>query len=808
MTTRGNELWLAAGLVAVVVGWHGDLTGRVACGADLREWTSIEDLATLTAGDTEDEFPTVGCDSQGRLWVAWVAYDGTQDRVLAKSRDGKHWSKAFPITANAGDHWRPAFGVDGKGRLWLTWAQNQEGNWDVWGRFLQNDKWSAPLRLTDGAGNDICQQLATDSTGQLWMVWQAVVDGDYEVMLARLTPEGLEERRNVSEHSASDWEPAIAAGKDGQVFIAWDSYRNGNYDILLRSLQAGKLGGIRQVTASSDYEAHAALAVDRQNRVWLAWDNGGPHWGRHGESLIRLHSQRSAHICCLDGDRLFEPAASVDAVFTGELAKFCELPELTVDDAGRLWLFVRHLQNLTPSGRRPNGRPHQARGIWNPYAICYSDGQWSQPTKLPDSNGRNDMRLAVCLDTDGRVWTTWADDGRKASRAEEPVNHNVRAARLDPANSDAGALPVRPTGKAVVIASDTSKAGQAVPPYTLSVGGTQYRLLYGDTHRHTDISRCAMNYDGSLMDTYRYAIDAARLDFLAISDHDQDLLKHRYDRKQSPLLGHAWWRSQKYCDLFYIPDRFLTLYGYEHGGSFARRGGHKNVIYLERGMPCYEHDSPEELFHVLRGKEAVVVPHQLADGGSATDWDKWNPDFERVAEIFQARGSYEYFGAPPPVTVQRKGNYLWDALSNGVGIGVIASSDHGLVHGAYAAVYATEFSRRAVLDGLRNRRSFGATDTFVLDFRLGDQVLGQSVEVNEPPTFDVYVRGNVPLKQVQIVSNGQFVYTTQPDGTECRFRYTDTKLVPGSSAYYYVRCEQSNREWAWSSAIWVDRTKP
>jgi hypothetical protein len=159
----------------------------------------------------------------------------------------------------------------------------------------------------------------------------------------------------------------------------------------------------------------------------------------------------------------------------------------------------------------------------------------------------------------------------------------------------------------------------------------------GDTHRHTDISQCNNGGDGSLQDGYRYALDAYRLDWLAISDHDQDILKHRSDKIQRPRQDYAWWRSQKYCDLYSIPGRFLALYGYEHGGSYQARGGHKNVISDQRGLPVREEDSPEELFRVLANSGCIAIPHQLADAGSRMDWDKWNKDYERVAEIFQAR---------------------------------------------------------------------------------------------------------------------------------------------------------------------------
>jgi hypothetical protein len=347
----------------------------------------------------------------------------------------------------------------------------------------------------------------------------------------------------------------------------------------------------------------------------------------------------------------------------------------------------------------------------------------------------------------------------------------------------------------------------AAARHRITVSGQDYTLAYGDTHRHTDISQCGMNRDGSLMDTYRYAMDVVRLDFLAITDHDQDILKHRRGRPIGPLQNYAWWRSEKYCDLFHIEHKFLPLYAYEHGRAGAQ-GGHKNVLYMERGHPCYEQDLPAALFKALEGKNAIAIPHQLADGPSATDWSKWNPDFERVAEVFQARGSYEYKGALPQVRVNRDGNYYRDALMMGIQIGAIASSDHGMVHSAYAGVYCKDLSRAGVMEGLRSRRTFGAMDRMVLDFRLGDRLLGEEVEIDAPPTFSVLVESPEPLRLVQIVKNGALVHTAKPGALSCRFDYVDREIRPGRKAWYYVRCEQENDRNGWSSPIWVEWKSP
>lgn len=764
----------------------------------------LGDLADLGSEDHEDEFPAVGCDSDGHAWVCWVAFDGTSDAVLAARLDGAAASAPVVLSQAPGDHWRPAMGTDGQGRLWATWAQGHQGKWDIWGRFLADGRWSDQIQLTHAPGNDFAQKLAVDNTGKLWMTWQSVNDDNYEVWLAPITPDGTGMPINVSHHPANDWEPAIATTRDDRVCVAWDSYRAGSYDILLAELKDGQLSEPIPVASSPAYEAHATIAADHQDRLWIAWDNGGIRWGEDNEQKRRLHSERSVEIRCLSQGEWVEPLEPISDVLSGPFATFCELPELIVDGDGRLWLIVRHLTDLTPKPV-PGGRGHQARGIWNPYALCYDGARWSQPLPFPDSNGRNDMRVRTCRGAGGEVWAAWAEDGRKPTRAEEPQTHNVHAARLVAKRPAPAVLATRKTNQAEPDVQAQTRPWSRPARHIMTAGRQEYLLLYGDTHRHTDLSRCGMNYDGSLMDTYRYAIDVARLDFLAISDHDQDLLKHRYDRKTSRLQHYGWWRSEKYCDLFLMENTFVPIYAYEHGGSFVDRGGHKNVLYLERGHPCYEVDSPEDLFQSLEGKEAIAIPHQLADGPSATDWTRWNPRFERVAEIFQARGSYEFNGASPPVSVTRDGHYLWDALGMGVRIGIIASSDHRMVHNAYAGVYAKELSRAGVMEGLQSRRTFGSMDRMIIEFRLGDWLLGEEVEIDGPPTFSARLETPRSLRIVQIARSGELIHTLTPGSNISRFDFVDPELQPGQAAWYYIRCEQDNDQYGWSSPIWVKR---
>ena len=81
---------------------------------------------------------------------------------------------------------------------------------------------------------------------------------------------------------------------------------------------------------------------------------------------------------------------------------------------------------------------------------------------------------------------------------------------------------------------------------TRSVDGENLRILRGDLHRHTEFSMDIRGIpDGSVLDFYRYMLDAASMDFGMISDH-----QNGSDRE------YWWWLEEKLADLFHSPDNY------------------------------------------------------------------------------------------------------------------------------------------------------------------------------------------------------------------------------------------------------------
>ncbi len=255
--------------------------------------------------------------------------------------------------------------------------------------------------------------------------------------------------------------------------------------------------------------------------------------------------------------------------------------------------------------------------------------------------------------------------------------------------------------------------GEDLPTPSLTYHGKKLKLFYGDLHEHSDISVCNRVGDQSLDESYQNLRDLARHDFVCITDHGYNI---------NPYL---WNYNAKMARVNDDPGRFVAFLGQEWTSSFEETShehahgffGHRNLILSDLYFPTWwnarNRQTPSEVWEDLRKMNAdfVHIPHQLADAGNVpTDWSFHDDVAQPVAEIFQTRGSYEFYGAlrQAPRTIPGPGSFLQDAWAQDIVIGVIASPDHGGGYGK-ACVFAEELSRESILDALRARRCYGTT---------------------------------------------------------------------------------------------------
>jgi len=373
-----------------------------------------------------------------------------------------------------------------------------------------------------------------------------------------------------------------------------------------------------------------------------------------------------------------------------------------------------------------------------------------------------------------------------------------------------------------------------------------YQLFWGDIHGHC--SSTPPEYGpshglGTPTEYHEFARDVARLDFVALTEYVPD--DHEY--------------RQEVVRQYHDPGRFVPFFALEWGGSHTGLKGHVHVVYAEdRDIPLppakrNPPDDPRLLIESLRsnGQRALVIPHhtnaqrdhdrQFSDAagdmfGEHLDhaktlriadegWGPWcwwqdYPDYIRLFEICQMRGSFELDRLEKGVMFAGYGASAQNALAKGLRWGFTGSTDTHLGRpgdrdallclgterrGGMTAVLAKQLTRQALFEALCARRCYATTFArIILDVSVNGQPMGS--ELTLPPRAEAHisvaVHGTDTIDRVEIVRNNVDVHCVQEGCEDVSFDWSDQLPAEGSS-FYYVRVTQRDGEMAWSSPVWI-----
>jgi hypothetical protein len=678
---------------------------------------------------------------------------------------------------------------------------------------------------------DINPRVWSDGKGRVAVVWQGFRVPSSNIFLRTLDGERWSREVRVTTRAANDWDPAVAMDSAGTAWVAYDSYRHGNYDVFLTPVRAGQATGPEiAVTATPRFETRATVAVDTRDRVWVAWESGRPNWGKDYGYIVRyrlgdarLGGFREPRIRCYQNGQWREPEAPLAAAYKGANTY---QPHVVSDGRGSVYVAAM----MRRAGPKRDVFPFQP-GCWEEWVTHLEGGSWSAPFVLPNSKSRSSTRLGAALAGGGALWFAWPTDERAASYYHRPVRQRVHAGSV---RVPAAAEPLLKAVEAEKLEvktghADESGAVRAVRAYTTTVAGKSARILRGDFHRHTELSWDEGGAgDGSLQDMYRYMIDAAALDFGATTDH------------QGGAWPYWWWYTQKMTDMYLAPGAFVPVFGYERSASFPF--GHRNLFFAKRSearvSPFFlkesvkiyqfplspEGDEPADetgelvandtrlLYEEVRQGRGLSIPHTSAMNNFGTDWKDNDPRLEPVVEIFQGcRMSSEAIGAPyayKPDDERFGKQYnpqgmVANAWAKGYKLGIIASSDHNSSHISYAMVYTADPSRQGILEAMRRRHTYGATDNIILDVRMGGHFMGDEFPLAKAEPLRVRARGTGAIAKVEVIKDGKVIYAAGPGKQNVAFDFTDRGPVTGRH-YYYVRLLQSDGMIAWSSPMFVN----
>jgi hypothetical protein len=798
---------------------------------------------------------------------SYLAKPAGGDRLWVRQQRNGTWGEPIAITSGGGDIYKCAVANDGQGATWVVWSENTSwpkaalANFEIFAASIVGGKVSSPAKLSNHPGSDVSPVAATDTAGRVWVAWQGARENAFKILERhQMANNQWSAERAVSTQQGNCWVPAITAAPNGRVAIGWDTYDKGDYDVWIREFATdGNPSDARPVANSADYEARPALTYDRESRLWVAWERSGPTWGKNWGALdhrgIGLYRDRQIGLLVLADGKWMQPADDVTAALPGARARrgprnlpvrrpepeattrkagqeaetgaatYNNIARLACDRDGRIWLFTRSREGTfhTPLG-----------SVWSNYAASYDGEHWTGPTILPHSDNLLYNQPAVAAHPGGGFVVAHSSDHRQdrhlgrgatggndsLASGSDPFDNDIFVSRLEMASTPLKlklvAAKVVPASAAAPSAETVAERGDIERARAIrsTYEGKQLRLVRGEFHRHTEISGDGGN-DGPLEDMWRYAIDVAGMDWLGCGDHDNGNGRE-----------YTWWLTQKTTDAFRLPGRFDPPFTYERSVPYPE--GHRNVVFAQRGvrtlprLPISRVDEvahapdTQMLYKYLRHFNGVCASHTSATN-MGTDWRDNASDVEPMVEIYQGcRQSYERPGAPRSPTEAdaiggwRPAGFVNLALQKGYKFSFESSSDHTSTHISYAMVYAEDTSREALLQAMRARHTYAATDNIIAEYRCKagghDYMLGDEFSTNEAPTLRLKLHGTAPFSKVTLVKDDQEIHSITPNKDVVELTWKDPNPTPGKTSYYYFRGEQANDEIVWVSPMWITYT--
>ncbi|MEW6359235.1 MAG: DUF3604 domain-containing protein [Planctomycetota bacterium] len=322
---------------------------------------------------------------------------------------------------------------------------------------------------------------------------------------------------------------------------------------------------------------------------------------------------------------------------------------------------------------------------------------------------------------------------------------------------------------------------------------------------------------------HQYARECSLLDFVANSNSGCP----------SPS-NPGWQETQQAIIDFYEPGRYVTFKSWECGLGVQ---GDRCLIYREAEVepnferPARRADEPTNAHAVLRfcresPYHIMAINHSFM---KYLDWSVFDPEIDRVVEVYSCWGSYESREDNPLNSKRRpKNQSLMYMLSLGYTPGIIAAGDSHVGYpgrslmfsdpnwcqnwkAGLAAVYAPELTREAIWDAMYHRHCYGTTGArIVLRFHLNGARMGSVLEYKPDDDLlckrdiKVTVCGTDYIRRIDIMKNNGLLHRVCPKDDHAEFTFTDRlDAPPRTRDWYYVRVFQADNNAAWSSPIWV-----
>lgn len=363
-------------------------------------------------------------------------------------------------------------------------------------------------------------------------------------------------------------------------------------------------------------------------------------------------------------------------------------------------------------------------------------------------------------------------------------------------------------------------------------------LFWGLLHGESERFDSAENIESCL----RYFRDEKALHFFSTSSFDSE--------KETP--PDIWKNIVQQVGEFNEEDRFVALLGSQWVGEKKEEGVRQFIHTKEVRSMIRKKDtktnSLKKIYKVFQSKDLLSIPSFTMGENTSYCFEDYHPEFERVAEIYNAWGASECLskhGNPRPIggkgskSISESGEgSLQNALNQNCRFGFVAGGfdDRGIYEDFYdsnqsqysaglTAVLSKDHSRSSIIDALFKRSCYATTGArIIIGFFIAGSTMGSEINSQTKPGLAFnrhlsgYVIGTEEIDRIEIIRNGEVYQSIEPKSDQYEFAIDDLEPLEKVSfpsahsnppfSYYYLRVTQKDGQVAWSSPIWVDSLPP
>ena len=360
---------------------------------------------------------------------------------------------------------------------------------------------------------------------------------------------------------------------------------------------------------------------------------------------------------------------------------------------------------------------------------------------------------------------------------------------------------------------------------------TNMSLFWGLFHGESQKFDCSDNIENCL----RYFRDEQNLQFYSTSCFDS------IEETSNDL----WKTINQHISEVNEDERFTAFNGSIWAGTPKEEGArlflnNKDQKPLLRRKDL-KSNSLKKIYKTTQSKDFISIPIFTMGKNSSYDFNDFNPDFEKVVEIYNAWGSSECSekeGNLRPI----KGKAASEDIDGSIRKALAANCRFGFVAGGFddrgifntfydsnqvqysaglTAIISKDQTRESIFEALSKRLCYATTgERIILGFNIAEEPMGSILSTSTKPGLNHnryitgFVVGTGPLKSVEIIRNGKVFYKNEKLTNDFEFTMDDFDPLSDISydlkdssdkfSYYYLRVVQNDGHIAWSSPIWID----